>query len=155
QVKRIAEHFGQDILRYRDMACDPEVMRNLQSDTPASLSANDFAFHKRNLAEFKTDTEAYHQLIADLVSLQILSTRLVINGSVVKRIFVDGGFSHNNVFMQLLANGFPEMEVYAASMAQATALGAALSVHSEWNSTPIPTDLIELRYFSSGQMFRK
>jgi glycerol kinase len=93
--------------------------------------------------------------MADLVSLQILSTRLVIQGSVVKRIFVDGGFSNNNIFMHLLANGFPEMEVFAASMAQATALGAALVIHSEWNSKPIPTDLIELRYYSSGQTVPK
>jgi len=156
QVKRIAEHFNQDILRYRDIVFDPEVMRSLRSNSAEALSLSDgCVFHKRNLADFKSDTEAYHQLIADLVSLQILSARLVIQGSVVKRIFVDGGFSHNNVFMHLLANGFPEMDVYAASMAQATALGAALSIHSEWNSTPIPTDLIELRYFSSGQMFRK
>jgi sugar (pentulose or hexulose) kinase len=149
QVKRIAEHFSQDILRYSHMDFDPETMRSLQLNSPASMSLGDFAFHKKNLADFKTDTEAYHQLIADLVSLQILSTRFVLNDSVVKRIFVDGGFSHNNVFMHLLANDFPEMEVYAASMAQATALGAALSIHSEWNAKPVPTDLIELRYYSS------
>ena len=156
QVKRIAEHFSQDILRYSDMAFNPEIIRTLHSNSSLAKSLSDgLVFHSRNLADFKTDTEAYHQLIADLVNLQILSTRLVINGSVVKRIFVDGGFSHNNVFMHLLANGFPEMEVYAASMAQATALGAALAIHSEWNAKPIPTDLIELRYYSSAQPIRK
>ena len=155
QVKRIAEHFNQDILRYRDMAFDPEIIRTLHSNSPALSLTDGCVFHNRNLADFKSDTEAYHQLIADLVNLQILSTSLVIKGSVVKRIFVDGGFSHNNVFMHLLANGFPEMEVYAASMAQATALGAALSIHSEWNSKPVPTDLIELRYYSSGQTINK
>jgi glycerol kinase len=138
------------------MVFDPEIMRILDSNSLAALSLKDgFVFRKRNLAEFESDTEAYHQLIADLVKLQILSTRLVIQGSVVKRIFVDGGFSNNNIFMHLLANGFPEMEVFAASMAQATALGAALVIHSEWNSKPIPTDLIELRYYSSGQTVPK
>ncbi len=156
QIKRIAEHFSQDILRYKDMVFDPEIMRTLDSNSLSVHSLSDgFAFHKRNLADFETDTLAYHQLITDLVNLQILSTRVVIKGSVVKRIFVDGGFSHNNIFMHLLAIGFPEMEVFAASIAQATALGAALSIHSEWNSKPIPTDLIELRYYSSGQTVRK
>jgi sugar (pentulose or hexulose) kinase len=154
QVKRIGEHFKKDFSRYRNMTFDPEIMHTLHSNPPALSLSNGCAFHNRNLADFKTDTEAYHQLIADLINLQILSTRLIIKGSVVKRIFVDGGFSHNNVFMHLLANGFPEMEVYAASMAQATALGAALSIHSEWNSKPVPTDLIELRYYSSGQTVR-
>ncbi|HET7003327.1 MAG TPA: FGGY family carbohydrate kinase [Puia sp.] len=152
QVKRIAEHFNQDILKYKDIPFDPDFIYTFESDSPVSLSLTDgFAFHKRNLADFKTDIEAYHQLIADLVSLQILSTRLVMKGSTVKRIFVDGGFSHNSIFMHLLANGFPETEVFAASMAQASALGAALSIHSEWNSRPVPADLIELRYYSSGR----
>jgi len=148
QVKRIAEHFGQDMNRYKDMAFDPDIIPKPDSNSPDIPLNNDFVFHKRNLADFETDTAAYYQLIADIVKLQILSTRLVINGSVVKRIFVDGGFSHNSIFMNLLANGFPEMEVFAASMAEASALGAALSIHSEWNSKSIPTDLIELRYYS-------
>ncbi|HEY2648819.1 MAG TPA: FGGY family carbohydrate kinase [Puia sp.] len=156
QVKRIAEHFNQDIIRYRDMVFDPEIMKSLRSKSPVSLSlADGFPFSKRNLADFKTDTEAYHQLISDLVSLQILSTRLVINSSEVKRIFVDGGFGRNSMYMHLLAIAFPEMEVFAASMAQATALGAALFIHSEWNSKPVPTDLIELRYYSAGQTDQK
>ncbi|HZZ76737.1 MAG TPA: FGGY family carbohydrate kinase [Puia sp.] len=151
QVKRIAEYFNQNILRYRDMVFDAEIMRRLHINSPGVSLRDGCAFHERNLADFHSDTEAYHQLMMDLIDLQILSTRLVIKGSDVKRIFVDGGFSHNNVFMHLLANVFPEMEVYAASMAQATALGSALSIHPEWNSKPVPTDLIELRYYSRNQ----
>jgi hypothetical protein len=49
--------------------------------------------------------------------------------------------------MNLLAKEYPEVEVYAASMAQATAVGAALVIHEHWNSLPIPNDLIELRFF--------
>ncbi len=56
--------------------------------------------------------------------------------------------------MNLLANAFPDQEVYAASMAQATALGAALVIHHEWNSKPIPADLIELKYYSTGKTAR-
>lgn len=68
----------------------------------------------------------------------------------MKRIFVDGGFSKNSVFMHLLAAAFPQMEVYAASMAQATALGTALSIHSQWNKKPVPQDLIQLKYYSNS-----
>ena len=156
QVKRIAEHFNQDTAKYRDIAFDPELVKNGKSDSPGLAQLSDgFAFHKRNLSDFKTDIEAYHQLISGLVDLQILSTRLVIKGSLVKRIFVDGGFSHNSIYMHLLAKGFPELEVFAASMAQATALGAALAIHDEWNSQPIPADLIELKYYSSGHTVQR
>jgi sugar (pentulose or hexulose) kinase len=144
QTKRIAEHFNQDPAKYRDMAFDPEFLANSKSRSTLTLSEG-FGFNKRNLADFKTDSEAYHHLIADLVELQILSTQLVIKGSPLKKIYVDGGFSQNSIFMYLLAKGFPGLEVFTASVAQATALGAALAIHDAWNSKSMPAGLIELK----------
>ena len=54
-----------------------------------------------------------------------LLTFVTSQSSDVNRIFVDGGFSNNTVYMHLLAIAFPNLEVYAASVAQATAMGAA------------------------------
>ena len=50
--------------------------------------------------------------------------------------------------MNLLASAFAGVEVFAASMAQATAIGCALSIHHAWNKKPLPHDMIELKYFS-------
>ena len=66
----------------------------------------------------------------------------------VKRIFVDGGFGKNPIYMNLLAAAFPDKEVFAASMAQATAVGTALAIHRHWNSKPLPNDIIELKYYA-------
>ncbi|MNS97672.1 hypothetical protein D3C72_1320140 [compost metagenome] len=52
--------------------------------------------------------------------------------------------------MNLLAKEFSEVEVFAASMAQATALGAALVIHEHWNTQSIPNDIIELRYYRAN-----
>jgi sugar (pentulose or hexulose) kinase len=71
-----------------------------------------------------------------------------LKGTDAKRIFVDGGFSKNSVYMNLLAAAFPQMEVFAASMAQATAVGAALTIHRSWNERPLPNDIIDLKYYS-------
>jgi hypothetical protein len=51
--------------------------------------------------------------------------------------------------MNLLAASFPGVEVYAASVAQATAMGAALAIHEYWNSQSLPADIIQLKYYSS------
>jgi hypothetical protein len=40
--------------------------------------------------------------------------------------------------------------VFAASMAQSTALGAAIALHKNWNSKPLPSNLIELNYYVSN-----
>jgi hypothetical protein len=46
------------------------------------------------------------------------------------------------------------MEVFAASVAQATAVGAALAIHPDWNQKPIPNNIIGLKYYSSGHAVR-
>lgn len=147
QVKRISEYFKNDTTQFRNLAFNPEINNYLKSNINQELN-----FAKRDLSGFRNAIEAYHQLIRDLVRLQIKSTLLVINNSpVVKRVFVDGGFSKNSIFMTLLAASLPNMEVFAASMAQASAVGAALIIHQEWNSKPIPNDIIQLKYYSASQ----
>src|ERR1700743_1284511 len=120
QVKRINEHFKNESISYRNIVFDPQLISRLKSKFP-----QDVQFADRDLSEFKNATEAYHQLISDLVKAQVQSTMLVFKNSPVKRIFVDGGFSKNSIFMHLMAASFPGIEVYAASMAQASAIGAA------------------------------
>lgn len=157
QVKRIAAHFGTDVIAYRSVAFDASLIEQIQlmdkeiqlgAETGIGLKAS--AFSKRDLNNYPTDVMAYHQLIFDLVNEQYISTNRVLKGTDVKRIFVDGGFSKNVIFMNLLAAAFPELEVFAAYMAQATAVGAALAIHKTWNTKPLPNDIIELKYYAGG-----
>lgn len=151
-VNRIAEYFNQDAIKYRSMEFNPEIVSLLRKN---GFSKNEELtkeiFIKRDLASFATDEEAYHQLMLDIISQQTISTQLVLNGSPVKRLFVDGGFSRNAVYMNLLAMAFPQLEVYAAFMAQATALGAALAIHSSWNKNRLPNTLIRLQFYAAAQ----
>ena len=151
QSKRIAEHFGQASSRYRSMAYDRNIvshLRRAEQRGASPIGGKMSAFGQRDLSDYRSYEEAYHRLIMDLVDLQREATQLVIKGSTVKRIFVDGGFSKNAIYMHLLAEAFPELEVFAASMAQATAVGAALAIHAAWNRQPLPSDLIELRFYA-------
>lgn len=150
QVKRIAAHFGHHPNHYRNVVYNPDIVAALDkaSAGPVSIGGKVSAFPQRDLSDYATYEEAYHRLVMDLVQVQKTSTELVLKGSETKRIFVDGGFSKNPVFMNLLADAFPHMEVFAASMAQATAVGAALAIHKEWNELPVPHDLIELRFYA-------
>ncbi len=93
---------------------------------------------------------AYHRFIKSLIEQQLHSTQLVAGDADVKRIFVDGGFSNNQVFMNLLAQSFPGREVFAANVAQASALGAALVVHQAWNKEPIPGHLVQARKYTGA-----
>jgi glycerol kinase len=86
----------------------------------------------------------------DLVREQVLSSNLVISNCPVKKIYVDGGFSRNALYMHLLASSYPNLQVYAASVAQASAMGAALAIHPHWTSRKRPDDVIKLKQFHAG-----
>ena len=154
QVKRLAEHFKKPLTYYTTIEVDTELLKkqkhaikNLQLMNEGSEPARS-AFAKRKLADYKSYEEAYHQFIVDIVTQQVRSTNLVLRGTGVKRIFVDGGFSKNPIYMYLMAEAFPNIEVYAASVAQASALGAALVIHQHWNNKPLPSNIIDMKLYS-------
>lgn len=158
QVRRIAAHFGRPADFYKGVEFNPDIIASLQQQVPVTATAAEDAktikqsvFAQRNLSQFSSYEMAYHCLIADIMQLQQRSASLVIQGTPVKRIFVDGGFGKNAVFMHLLAASFPHLEVFAASVAQATAVGAALAIHPYWNSRSLPGDLIEMKYYTVTQ----
>jgi sugar (pentulose or hexulose) kinase len=155
QVKRIATHFKKSNLDYKNFRFEEKIVQKLKSRPEpelniASLEPDASVFALRNLDDFKNCKEAYHQLIMDLIKMQIVSTNLVLENMLVKRIFVDGGFSKNSIFMNLLALEMPHLEVFAASVAQATALGAALAIHQHWNTKTLPTDIIEIKHYAAN-----
>ena len=148
QTKRIAEHFNRPDNFFRNIQFDIELLNNpMKVSKNAGSRSGISSFQERNLNDFKNHEEAYYQLIFDLAEQQVRSTNLVLKNSKVKKIFVDGGFSQNNIYMQLLAEAFPEIEIYAATVAQASALGAALVVHRHWNGRAISSEIIHLKYY--------
>ncbi|HEY1060207.1 MAG TPA: FGGY family carbohydrate kinase [Daejeonella sp.] len=140
ELNRISQYFSKPKSRYEQMNFDSAFLNLL--DQEEVYSGND-------LPSYASDTETYHRLMIHIIKQQKISSGLVIKGSVVKRIFVDGGFSKNSIYMNLLSIVFPGMEVFAASMAQSTAMGAALAIHHSFGNKTVPNDLIELKFYSA------
>lgn len=147
ELNRIAKYYGWNKSRYETMAFDPAFLKYLKAEK------NTQAFSDMNLSSFASDTEAYHRLMIQIIIKQKKSSDLVIKDSSVKRIFVDGGFSNNAIYMNLLSYVFPEMEIFAASMAQATAMGAALAIHKSIFDKALPSDLVEIKLYSAAKKF--
>ncbi|WP_353132679.1 FGGY family carbohydrate kinase [Pseudopedobacter sp.] len=144
ETKRIAQYFGVGSSSFKTIRYNPEYIAALK--TKLTQEGN-IKFAERDLSVFENATEAYHQLMIDIVRQQEKSTKLAIQDSGVRRIFVDGGFGNNDIFMHLMANAFLKEELFAASMAQATAVGTAIAIHKSWNKTPISGNIIELRFY--------
>ncbi len=157
QVKRIAKHFDCANDFYEKMSFDIEIIKNLRKENhhgffesknlSNDISPKTSGFSKRNLIDFENEKIAYHHLMLAIVNQQVASTQLVISNlegqQAVKHIFVDGGFSKNSIYLHLLAMFFPNKEIFAASVAQSTSVGAALAIHQSWNSQSLRSNLID------------
>ena len=156
QTKRLAAHYNVANDYYKTVTYQPEIIaqnqyqnqyQNNNIHTAQQAIVKSSSFEQRNLADYPTYEEAYHQLIIDIMQLQVISTNLVLQPT-TKKLFVDGGFSKNPIYMNLLAAAFPSIEVYSTYVAQATAIGAAIAVHKQWNTQPLPIEkIIQLKQF--------
>ncbi|MFT4019357.1 MAG: FGGY family carbohydrate kinase [Agriterribacter sp.] len=150
QVKRIADHFNVAPEFYQSLEYDASLIEKLQATQTAILpfigsATTPGVFHSRVLSGFDDAIAAYYQLVVDIIAQQALSTRMILQNSSVKHMYVDGGFCRNKIYMQLLANTFTGIKVYATSMMQGTALGAAIAIHPHWNTQPLSKNLVTLR----------
>jgi sugar (pentulose or hexulose) kinase len=152
ETARLAGHFKKPPDYYKSVKFDNSFVAaglNASSTRKSIMAKADKSeFNHIDLNEFKSYEHAYHQLIADIICDQFISTNLVIKDTSVTTIYVDGGFSRNEIYMQLLAAIYPAMRVYAATIPQASALGAAMAMHEYWNVQPFPSNLIALKAYS-------
>ncbi|MBB4080955.1 sugar (pentulose or hexulose) kinase [Lewinella aquimaris] len=131
QVTKLAMHFGVPDDRHRSVRFDygiyTEIMRDYRpwfhfeqlgrSDNPA-------------VTTIPTDSYdyAYHHLLIELVELQAENIRAAIGESEVTKLFVDGGFSDNEVFIHLISDRFRNLELRTTDASLGSALGAAICI---------------------------
>ena len=147
EVKRLAAHFSKSIDGYQLVGYDDALGNKMLLENDAPLQP----FSQTDLNEFGTYDEAYHSLMMNIIRQQVKSTTLVLGKTSTKKIFVDGGFGKNPIYMNLLAKAFSGIEVYAATTPQASALGAALAIHKHWNKDHIPSNLVTLKNYSDNK----
>jgi sugar (pentulose or hexulose) kinase len=66
--------------------------------------------------------------MTELVLLQINSIKDVIGGDSIKRLYIDGGFSDNDLYVKLLSHYFRNMKLRTTDSSLGSALGAAISI---------------------------
>lgn len=141
QTKRLSRHFG---LEHRKGAVDldPDLLRSLIAESdPVKKLKLETAYNSGpypqdragvwRLDAFNSHKEAFHQLMLDLVAIQLESINLAEGAKEVDKLIITGGFSQNDFFVTLLASFLPEKEVYTASLPHASALGAAMVMNAD------------------------
>lgn len=81
---------------------------------------------KNKLEDFPNFEAAYHQLMWELVKLQVGAANLAIGQTSIKKLYIDGGFADNEVYVQMLANHFQDVKLRTTQSPLGSALGAAM-----------------------------
>lgn len=71
---------------------------------------------------------AYHQLMTELVLIQIKCIKEALGNDGIARIFVDGGFSNNDIYIKLLSHYFRDKKLSTTDASLGSALGAAICI---------------------------
>ena len=145
QRDRIGEHFDKGKDYCTTIKFDKEIIKKLIRENnkykkffPEMMEGTGpypkKFLQKADLKLFDNYEEAYHQLMLDLVSMQVTSIELARGNTTIEKLFLAGGFCRNEIFVKLLASYFPEIELYTPEKSSVEPLGAAITMHATWNN---------------------
>ena len=128
QVKALSQQFGVELDRHKNISFNPKVYQSLKNKKAAfqwvGLTQNSSSLSDKLL--YSSFEEAYHHLLMALVDFQIEALHSAKGNTPIHQLFVEGGFSKNEIFIKLLCLSLPDMEIFSSEVAQGSALGAAL-----------------------------
>lgn len=130
QVQKLVNHFGVSKFYYRNLEFDRVIF-----DQKVKRSTTHFKWKyldkttapKQDVLDFPSFEIAYHQLIKELIDLLNDQIRIICD-TLPKKIYVDGGFSDNDIFIKMLEKQFPNQKIKANPASFACALGAAMLI---------------------------
>jgi sugar (pentulose or hexulose) kinase len=134
-IKRVCDHFRKPEDYYKKVKTDNQLSATLKSKFngkkvffqtgPYSRDLKDYI----DMYEFSNFEEAYYQLMNELGDLTLEAVNLVLPAiDETENIYITGGFSKNELFLNLIAKAYPSKFVYTSEIANGSALGAALVV---------------------------
>jgi len=136
QIELLYAHFGLEKGYYKELSFDKELYAKAKSHPGKRFK---FAYLKPELFDisqasqtqletFGDFEEAYYCFLHELTDLQVASLNLVLKGSDVKKLYIDGGFNANEIFVEMLRDKLPEIKIETTDFALGSAQGAAMLV---------------------------
>jgi sugar (pentulose or hexulose) kinase len=134
-VRIISDHFDKPEDYYKHVKYDrkmSEIIRKNSSEKKVFFRGEPFEREltdKIDMYQFRNYEMAYHQLMNELGQLTLQSVNLILpEENDIQNIYITGGFSRNEHFLNLIKEYFPEKKVYRSEISNASALGAALVI---------------------------
>jgi sugar (pentulose or hexulose) kinase len=136
QITKLLDYFQKRPKYHHRIEMNWKLMRSLQENFQRKFVFETFGMQRKVdgnsfLETFRNFEEAYHQLMLELVELQIRSSEMAIGKSSLQKIYIDGGFTDNDIYVKLLDQHFSDHKIYTARSALGSALGAAIVISTQ------------------------
>ncbi len=126
KVENLIQKFNKPPFYHRKLKWNPLVAKELKTDKNCfrwKYLDNAMTPMQEQL-DFPNFEVAYYQLLKELIDLLKIQIDVICN-VLPQKIYVDGGFSDNKIFLALLKREFPHQKIKAKPASYACALGAA------------------------------
>lgn len=131
QVEKLNKHFGVNDEYHRKVNFDYDTYLEIKKDFNYCFkwdSVTDENMPNKTAFYYDKYEHAYHQLMTELVLLQIKCIKEALGTDKISRIYVDGGFSNNDIYVKLLSHNFNDKKLSTTDASLGSALGAAISI---------------------------
>lgn len=145
QIKAMSARYGVSEDSHKSMTFDPKIHKKIMENFRPRFRwkvLNTPDMPESTEIPFDTFREAYHQLMLELVGLQADNIRKASGGQQIRRLYVDGGFTGNALFLELLSQALPEMKIRTTDASLGSALGAAIVI----SDTELPSEFLKENY---------
>ena len=131
QVAHLTRHFGVADDYHESVAFDCDTYAKIMSNFMPWFHLEEIGReHNPGITSLPTDSfdYAYHHLLIELVDVQRDSICTALGESKAKKLFIDGGFSDNDVFVHLISHHFRDLQIRTTDSSLGSALGAAICI---------------------------
>lgn len=131
QVTELSKHFGVSSDYHKTIKFDCDTFLKVVEDFKFNYRWHNMAdenMPSKTIIAYDNFKDAYHHFMIELVTLQVKSIKTAFGNKKIKKLFVDGGFSDNDVFIKLLSHYLRNMELRSTNSSLGSALGAAIAI---------------------------
>lgn len=133
QVRKLSEYFDKEYGYHRSIKFDSDLYLELKKSKSykfnfEGIKVRSNTVEKTELSQFGSFEEAYHQLMIELVQIQEATLRNAIGSTKIKKVYIDGGFTDNDIFVKLMGHYFQSYKVRTTKSPLGSAIGAAMVI---------------------------
>ncbi len=138
QLKYLCRFFKKEKFYHQQIKLDTVILNKIKNEKARLFQLESIGLDEGNPKEanwqvFETFEEAYHRLMWELMQFQFSKINKVIGQVDLKKIYIDGGFSENDLFIKILGQEYPSYEIQIAQSPIGSALGAAIIISRSKN----------------------